>query len=280
MISKICPVCEKEFIHSDRRKKFCSTKCKTEHAKEYNKKYIKSDNYKKSKKKWMESQKGKEYLKKYPQTDTFKEYQKKYKKSVRSRAKGVLEITCSKCEKKFIHSDRRKKFCSTECRMEYYKEYNIKYRKTDKFKKSLRKYRISDKGKASDKRTYETRKKNGKAWTWQNKYEKDRRKSDPEFKLKSSMRKRLNIFLKSSNMRKTNKTFKMVGCTPKFLKEYLEKKFKPGMTWDNHTINGWHVDHIIPLDSAKNEEDVKRLMHYTNLQPLWALDNIKKSNKF
>ena len=81
-------------------------------------------------------------------------------------------------------------------------------------------------------------------------------------------------------MRKTNKTFKMVGCTPKFLKEYLEKKFKPGMTWDNHTINGWHVDHIIPLDSAKNEEDVKRLMHYTNLQPLWALDNIKKSNKF
>ena len=279
MNSKVCPVCKIKFIHSDRRKKFCSIKCKTEGAKEYNKKYNQSDNYKKSKKKWIKSQKGKEYLKKYSQTETFKEYQKKYKKLVRDRAKGVLEITCLKCNIKFIHSDRRKKFCSIKCKTEGAKEYNKKYRKTDKFKKSLRRYRTSDKGKAADKRTYETRKKNGKFQMWQSKYEKERRKSDPEFKLKSSMRKRLYIFLKSSNMKKTNKTFKMIGCTPKFLKEYLEKKFKPGMTWDNHTINGWHVDHQIPLDSAKNEEELEKLMHYTNLQPMWAVDNIKKSNK-
>ena len=80
-------------------------------------------------------------------------------------------------------------------------------------------------------------------------------------------------------MRKNNKTFKMVGCTPKFLKEYLEKKFKQGMTWKNHTVHGWHVDHIIPLSKAKTSEDVEKLMHYTNLQPLWAKDNIIKKDK-
>ena len=80
-------------------------------------------------------------------------------------------------------------------------------------------------------------------------------------------------------MRKTNRTFIMVGCTPKFLKEYLEKQFKPGMTWQNYGIRGWHIDHIIPLDSAKTPEDVEKLMYYTNLQPLWAIENIKKGNK-
>ena len=71
----------------------------------------------------------------------------------------------------------------------------------------------------------------------------------------------------------------MVGCTPEFLKEYLEKKFKPGMTWQNHTRTGWHIDHKIPLSSAKTPEAVEKLMHYTNLQPLWSVENIRKSNK-
>jgi len=90
---------------------------------------------------------------------------------------------------------------------------------------------------------------------------------------------RLIGFLRRRNMRKTNRTFKMVGCTPEFLKEYLEKKFKPGMTWQNHTRTGWHIDHIIPLNSAKTPEAVEKLMHYTNLQPLWSKENIRKSNK-
>ena len=51
------------------------------------------------------------------------------------------------------------------------------------------------------------------------------------------------------------------------------------MTWKNHTIDGWHIDHIIPLSSAKTSKDVEKLMHYTNLQPMWAIENIKKSDK-
>jgi len=63
------------------------------------------------------------------------------------------------------------------------------------------------------------------------------------------------------------------------LKKYLEDKFSEGMTWDNKGFYGWHIDHIIPLSSAKNEEDIIRLSHYTNLQPLWGKDNMKKGNK-
>ena len=65
----------------------------------------------------------------------------------------------------------------------------------------------------------------------------------------------------------------------KELQEYLEKQFKSGMTWKNHSLKGWHIDHIIPLNSAKTPEVVEKLMHYTNLQPMWATYNLKKGNK-
>ena len=76
-----------------------------------------------------------------------------------------------------------------------------------------------------------------------------------------------------------------MGCTPEFFKKHLEKKFHPhpitneAMTWKNHTTNGWHVDHKDPLDLAMTSEDVVELSHYTNLQPMWATENLKKSNK-
>jgi len=78
-------------------------------------------------------------------------------------------------------------------------------------------------------------------------------------------------------MIKNSKTYDILGCTPQELKEHLEKQFVEGMTWENR--GEWHIDHIIPLSSAKNEDEVYRLCHFTNLQPLWALDNLKKSNK-
>jgi hypothetical protein len=84
-------------------------------------------------------------------------------------------------------------------------------------------------------------------------------------------------FLKVKNIRKKNKTFEIVGCSPQFLKEHLEKQFVNGMTWENR--NEWHIDHITPLSSAKTEEELYKLCHYTNLQPLWAEENLKKGNK-
>ena len=91
------------------------------------------------------------------------------------------------------------------------------------------------------------------------------------------MRSRLCNYLKRCGVTKKNKTFEIVGCTPKFLKEHLENQFIDGMNWDNRSE--WHIDHLVPLSSAKTKDELYKLCHYTNLQPLWAKDNLKKSNK-
>ena len=103
--------------------------------------------------------------------------------------------------------------------------------------------------------------------------------TDILFRLKQNVRNRIKDFLKSKNIRKHNKTFDIVGCSPKELKNYLEKQFKAGMTWENHGFYGWHIDHKLPLSSGKTEEEILKLCHYTNLQPLWGDDNLKKGNK-
>jgi hypothetical protein len=100
------------------------------------------------------------------------------------------------------------------------------------------------------------------------------------YKLKVNIRNRVKLFIKSVNFEvRTNNTYTIVGCTPEELKTYLEKQFTEGMSWDNHKLTGWHIDHIIPLSSAKTEEEVYKLCHYTNLQPLWCRENYKKGKK-
>lgn len=102
-----------------------------------------------------------------------------------------------------------------------------------------------------------------------------RKKNEPILKLKMLYRSKLNKILGSHK----ESTFELIGCSPNHLKEHLEKQFKNGMSWDNHGLYGWHIDHIIPLSSAKTTEEMKKLCHFTNLQPLWALENIRKRNK-
>jgi hypothetical protein len=114
---------------------------------------------------------------------------------------------------------------------------------------------------------------------YSNEYRKKRITEDPLFKLSYSVRSRLHIFFTKNNITKKSKTFDFVGCSPEFLKEHIEKQFKDGMNWENYGRNGWHIDHIIPLSSAKNEEEIYKLCHYTNLQPLWANDNLSKGSK-
>jgi hypothetical protein len=106
---------------------------------------------------------------------------------------------------------------------------------------------------------------------------KERRDNDPVFNLTNRMRCRIWKYLNILEITKRNKTFDIVGCSPVFLKEHLEKQFTDGMNWGNQ--ENWHIDHIIPLSSAKTEDELYRLCHYTNLQPLWAEDNLKKGNK-
>ena len=104
----------------------------------------------------------------------------------------------------------------------------------------------------------------------------NRKKNDPLYKLECNVRCRIYDFLKGRNLNKNNKTFEIVGCTPKELKVYIEDKFVDNMSWENYGYYGWHIDHIIPLDFAKNEDEIYKLCHYTNLQPLWWDKNLKK----
>jgi hypothetical protein len=104
-----------------------------------------------------------------------------------------------------------------------------------------------------------------------------RRKTDSLYNLTNAVRCRINEYVKKLDIIKRNKTFDIVGCTPQELKEHLESQFKDGMSWENR--NEWHIDHIIPLCSATTEDELYKLCHYTNLQPLWATENIKKGGK-
>jgi len=107
-----------------------------------------------------------------------------------------------------------------------------------------------------------------------------KRSGDVQFKLKNRLRSRISNFLKGSS--KGGSHIKDLGCSVSDLKFYLESKFQEGMSWDNWSLHGWHIDHIKPLskfDLTKPEE-FKRACHYTNLQPLWAIDNLKKSDKY
>jgi hypothetical protein len=69
----------------------------------------------------------------------------------------------------------------------------------------------------------------------------------------------------------------MLGCDYQTAFKHIESRFKKGMSWDN--FGDWHIDHIIPLASAKTEEELIELCHYTNLQPLWAEENLIKGDK-
>jgi hypothetical protein len=108
-------------------------------------------------------------------------------------------------------------------------------------------------------------------------YKKKRLLSDPLFALKHSMSTLLRVSLKVKGFSKTTKVAQTLGCTWAELKLHIERQFLPGMTWENRAK--WHIDHIIPLATAKTEEDVVKLNHHTNLRPMWAQDNLRKSAK-
>jgi transketolase len=179
-----------------------------------------------------------------------------------------LKRECKECRKKETKSYYQKNSESIKSKVSDYRKNN-----PDKVKEV--KKRIYERNKETILQTNQQYKtKNRKKITSRNL---GRRKSDPIHNLKHVMNSRLRIFLKSKNISKKNRTFEVVGCTPMELKEHLESKFINGMSWDNQ--GDWHIDHIIPLSSANNEEEIYKLCRYSNLQPLWAIDNIKKGNK-
>ena len=221
------------------------------------------------------------------------------------RPKFMLEswsMICSICKNKFTQHHHAQKYCSKKCAKsvltpELKKKYRVKYLSNPKNKKKHYDYNkrwfknnldyfklenMSDESKDKRRSYIQNYHKN---YIKTSEYKKRRRawfknrKKNPLFKLVANMRTRINIILKQKKLYKNSRALDVLGCDLPQLKKYIESKFLPGMNWSNHTLKGWHVDHITPLASAKTIEDVERLMHYTNLQPMWAKDNIKKGKK-
>ena len=112
------------------------------------------------------------------------------------------------------------------------------------------------------------------------KYHNNRRMSDVQYRLQKSLRSRLYSAIKGN--KKTGSAVHDLGCTVTKLKVYLESKFTEGMNWANWSFYGWHIDHIKPLSSFDLDdiEQLKQACHYTNLQPLWGLENMRKGAKY
>lgn len=113
-------------------------------------------------------------------------------------------------------------------------------------------------------------------------YDKVRYKNNINYKILRNLKTRFWWALKQSSTKKIDRTVNLLGCSIIELKIHLEKQFTSGMTWDNHKMFGWHIDHIKPcsLFDLTDPEQQKECFHYTNLQPLWWQDNLKKFNHF
>lgn len=111
-------------------------------------------------------------------------------------------------------------------------------------------------------------------------YNAKRKSEDPVYKFKVNTRSMIYCSFKrynSKNYVKSQKTEEILGCSMDFFAEYISSLFQEGMSLSNH--GEWHLDHIIPLASANTEEEIIKLNHYTNIQPLWAADNMSKGKK-
>jgi hypothetical protein len=189
---------------------------------------------------------------------------------------GITFFICSKCgEHKPItdfYKNKKSKFgfrksCKL-CNNNYSNNYRLN--NMDKWNEKSKRYYEKNREEILSKKEWGDKEK-----SYYNEYRRLRKLTDPEYKLIENLRKRTREFIKSGD----NTTCELLGCSKSFLKKYLEEQFTDGMSWDNYGFHGWHIDHKIPLSSAKSEEELKSLIHYTNLQPLWGKDNLRKGNK-
>ena len=199
---------------------------------------------------------------------------------------------CKNCRHSFETKNLRKVFCKDKCQRQHYrkspqgklkdkiwrqspegKEWWKKYKKSSTWKKCNENYENGDASKVRYKKYRQSKKRKVVYTRYLN--------SKPEVRIAKNLRGRLNKILNVQNQTKKEHTLNLIGCTVTDLKIHLDKKFKKGMSWSNYGVHGWHIDHVIPCSkfNLKNLEEQKKCFNYQNLQPLWAEENIKKSNK-
>lgn len=191
-----------------------------------------------------------------------KDYNLQNKKKIAARHKAYYlqnREMLAACHKAYNFKHKEK-------RAVYGKEYHLKHR--ERLVAYHKDYYLQNKEKMS---AYQS--------VYNKVYARTRRGTDIQFRLTRNLRSRLYKAIRSGY--KSGSAVRDLGCTIDELKIHLEKQFLPRMTWDNWSRDGWHIDHNVPLDFF-DLDDRKQLLqacHYTNLQPMWAEENIRKSNK-
>jgi hypothetical protein len=155
------------------------------------------------------------------------------------------------------------------------KENKLSKEYKEKNKEKINKYAIDYYYSNKDTERYKEVRKN---------YYKNRLDNDILYKIRHYLTCMLGIYFRNHGFTRKTKTYEILGCSFEDFKLYLENKFEPWMTWENRGLYngevnyGWDIDHIIPISSAKTEEDIIKLNHYTNLRPLCSYVNrvIKK----
>lgn len=196
---------------------------------------------------------------------------------------------CPKCNEEKLKSefytnrasyDGLGSYCK-KCQNEAFKQ---RYRKNPKKYIEAQKLRMEDSTRAKAYKQWKDsyNKVYNKEWKAANRgkireYERLQRTNNLNYKLAQNLRTRLRSALKGNY--KKGSAIANLGCSVDELKQKLELKFQPGMTWKNY--GEWHIDHIKPLASfdLTDEEQFKQACHYSNLQPLWGIDNLSKSDK-
>jgi len=245
--------------------KIC-TKCKIE------KKLFEFNNHKRSKD-------GKQYYCKECSQETNKTYYSKNKEYYQL-VHNAYDLTHKQEKHQFYLNNRDKTLKQVKKYQQDNKDknrqYQINYRLKNKkdIKNKHKKYYEENKNKlrkkAKEYRDNHTEEIN-------NRYN-QRRKNDIEFHILMSLRIRICNAIKRNT--KSASTKELLGCTVKFLKKHLESQFKENMSWKNHGVHGWHIDHIRPCASFNftKVKEQRKCFNYKNLQPLWAKDNLIKSD--
>jgi len=206
-------------------------------------------------KKWRSSEKGKL---------SAKEARIKHKQKVKEENRIKREE--KRVQKELLNNEKNR--ISEELRIEREKKKELELIRKEEWKKKME-YYSSDEWKEIKKQKEKER----QYKRWKNKWE-----NNELFAIKVRLRNLIrNSFRKSGYSKFDMNTESIVGIDYNGFKEYMESKFSEGMSWENR--GEWHIDHIIPLSSASSQEELIKLSHYTNLQPLWAEDNIRKGDK-
>ena len=196
-------------------------------------------------------------------SSTCKLCKKNYDIINKDRIKLNKEIWKNNNKDKILLQDKEYRNSHKEERNEYTR--NWRKNNIEKVKESKKKYK-SDNAEAT--RNYNSL------------YKKNRKKVDSLFKLQTTIRSAISTSIKKMGYTKNSKTSEILGCTFEYFKIYIESKFKDSMCWENYGTNGWHLDHITPLSYGKTEQEVYKLNHHTNFQPLWEFENLSKGNRW